>query len=97
MTVYMHRLTEEAGLRGGCHTLRHTYGNLMANEWGVNINALRQWMGHSSLEMTQRYVSVKRAFQHEIARLVAMKNPVEAVRIPGSPATAYQGTFVPAA
>ena len=47
----------EAGLPEGitCHTLRHSYAT-HALEAGVNLRQLSAYLGHSSLEITARYL-----------------------------------------
>ena len=56
----MQRLAKQAkieGVRVSCHTLRHSF----AREWvlaGGDVASLSSQLGHTSLEMTSRYVSV---------------------------------------
>jgi integrase len=41
--------------RFSCHSLRHTFGSYKA-EQGVSPFQLKEWMGHSSIAVTQLYV-----------------------------------------
>jgi integrase len=51
------RRLRQAGLPGGPHLLRHTFGRLWVTAGG-NPLTLQRVMGHSRLEMTQRYVNL---------------------------------------
>ena len=70
-----HRRTREAlGLPTDCvlHSLRHTFGTKLGEE-GVDIFTLMRIMGHSTVEMTKRYVhptpeTITRAFAKLEAR-----------------------------
>lgn len=55
MTIYFKRLSRQAGLKGNIHTLRHTYGSHLASA-GVSPYIIQKLMGHSKVEMTQRYM-----------------------------------------
>lgn len=52
-------LAKEAGLarRCKCHTLRHTFATRLV-ERGVDVRAVQELMGHSSLNTTMLYLSV---------------------------------------
>ena len=45
--------------RFSCHSLRHTFGSYKA-EQGVSPFQLKDWMGHSSISVTQLYVHMSR-------------------------------------
>ncbi len=51
------RALRRAGLKGGPHLLRHTFGRLYIVKGGTEFG-LQRMMGHRSLEMTQRYVQL---------------------------------------
>ncbi len=40
------------------HSLRHTYATLLANSGKVDIHVLQRLLGHSTIELTQRYASI---------------------------------------
>lgn len=42
------------GKEATAHTLRHTFGSHLAQD-GVPLTQIRDWMGHSSIRMTERY------------------------------------------
>ena len=75
MTAYFTRLTHKAGLLGGIHTLRHTFGTMMAND-GVNINTLMEWMGHSDIKMTMRYVGKASEYALQVAKVLPLPPPL---------------------
>jgi integrase/recombinase XerD len=45
--------------RFSCHSLRHTFGSYKA-EQGVSAFQLKEWMGHSSIAVTQLYVHLSK-------------------------------------
>jgi site-specific recombinase XerD len=47
--------------RFSCHSLRHTFGSYKA-EQGVSPFQLKEWMGHSSISVTQLYVHMGREY-----------------------------------
>jgi integrase len=52
----IYRVCQRAGLRlKGWHVLRHTFATHAAH-FGVNPWRLQAWLGHSSINMTMRYV-----------------------------------------
>jgi integrase/recombinase XerD len=82
---------EAAGIRRvrvSPHTLRHTYAvNWVQN--GGDVFTLQRTLGHSSLEMTRRYVDLCDAHvlqqQRELSPLVTMDLPLGGRRIPRKP------------
>jgi site-specific recombinase XerD len=48
-----------------CHSLRHTFGTLKA-EQGVSPFQLQVWMGHESISTTQLYVHISRANSQKV-------------------------------
>ena len=55
-----YRALERSGVRkvGGIHVLRHCFATFLM-EAGVDIYAIRQWMGHRSINTTGRYMHVR--------------------------------------
>jgi integrase len=55
----MQRIAERFGLRGsiGCHTLRKTFGYWHYKK-NHDLEILRQWFNHASVEVTRRYIGV---------------------------------------
>ena len=51
------RLSERLGIKFSCHTLRRTFGREMYHS-GVKIETIAKIMGHSSTEMTLRYIGI---------------------------------------
>jgi integrase len=49
------RIRKKAGLSIRFHDLRHTYASYLASSGKVDIYTLKELLGHSSIEMTQRY------------------------------------------
>lgn len=41
--------------RASCHSFRHTFGTLKAQQ-GVSPYRLKEWLGHANLNTTQIYV-----------------------------------------
>ncbi len=48
----------ESGELGHPHLLRHTFGSHMA-QLGIDLNEIREWMGHNSIRMTQCYAHLQ--------------------------------------
>lgn len=68
------------------HNLRHTFGMYAANEAGIPIEQLAEWMGHSSTQTTRRYYVAR---DREAARrrsTEAMSRIVEAGAVRSAPA-----------
>jgi site-specific recombinase XerD len=55
MTMAFRRDRARAGLDGGAHSLRHTFGTHQALK-GTPVHVLQQLMGHASIKTTQRYM-----------------------------------------
>ena len=49
------RIRRKAGLTIRLHDLRHTYASYLASSGKVDIYTLKELLGHSTIEMTQRY------------------------------------------
>lgn len=49
------RIKSKAGLSIRFHDLRHTYASYLASSGKVDIYTLKELLGHSTIEMTQRY------------------------------------------
>jgi len=58
------------------HKLRHTAATLMYKHGGVDIRALQEILGHTSIEMTQRYTHVDK----EQLRDATLRNPLSSSR-----------------
>ena len=57
--IEKYRLLSGINKRFSCHSLRHTFGSYKA-EQGVSPFQLKEWMGHSSISVTQLYVHMSR-------------------------------------
>lgn len=49
------RIRKKAGITIRFHDLRHTYASYLASSGKVDIYTLKKLLGHSTIEMTQRY------------------------------------------
>jgi integrase len=49
------RIRKQAGISIRFHDLRHTFASYLASSGKVDIYVLKELLGHSSIEMTQRY------------------------------------------
>jgi len=49
------RIKKKAGISIRFHDLRHTYASYLASSGKVDIYTLKELLGHSTIEMTQRY------------------------------------------
>lgn len=72
------RTVEDLGFNKGCqetkdrvvfHTLRHTFASWLVME-GMSLYKVGQLLGHSSLEMTQRYAHLSPGFQKEATEVI---------------------------
>jgi integrase len=57
--VYEATLKKSVILGANFHTLRHTFASHLAMS-GVDLNTIRELLGHKSLEMTMRYAHLSR-------------------------------------
>jgi len=57
MSAYMRKLAKKVGLRGSLHILRHTFASHLVQS-GVKIQAVKDLLGHSSLETTEIYAEL---------------------------------------
>jgi site-specific recombinase XerD len=51
------------------HDLRHTYASLLINK-GVSLYEVQTLLGHSSVQMTQRYAHLQPDLLHQRAEIV---------------------------
>jgi integrase/recombinase XerD len=61
------------------HTIRHTTAVHLLHS-GVDINTIRAWLGHVSLETTNRYVEVDLEMKAQALKTCAITGPEHAVR-----------------
>lgn len=54
LSTYFRKFTKKAGLDGGVHKLRHTFGSHLAQA-GVSLKIIAELMGHSSTKTTEIY------------------------------------------
>lgn len=70
MSVYFKKVLKKLKLPGGIHTLRHTYASHYMQNNG-NIYRLKEYLGHSSVKMTEIYAHLAPSIQdNSIERLV---------------------------
>ena len=65
------RMKRRAGLDNGStfHSLRHRFAT-SALENGATVHVLQDWLGHSSIQMTERYVHVSGLHRQDMAALL---------------------------
>lgn len=69
MTTYFRRIVHECGLKGGLHTLRHTYASHLVQS-GVDLYTISKLLGHSNIEVTQIYAHLApKDLQNAVSRL----------------------------
>lgn len=64
MCAYAGKLIRSAGLKGSLYTGRHTYGSHLASG-GASPKYIKEVMGHSKLEMTDRYMHLAPEVQQQ--------------------------------
>ena len=71
-----HRARQRAGIhkRGGIHTLRHCFATHLL-EAGVDLNAIKHFMGHTALSTTQRYLHLTQAHLKDRASALDLLRP----------------------
>lgn len=57
IATIVEKLSKRLGIKFSCHTLRRTFGREMYHS-GVRIETIAKIMGHSSTEMTLRYIGI---------------------------------------
>ena len=55
--LIVRKLTKEAGHEVSPHALRHTYGSLVYEKSGGDLNFTRQMLNHSNAQVTLRYIN----------------------------------------
>jgi len=77
----LRKILRKAGLpkrkREGWHDFRHTFGSVLGQK-GVPMQKIKEWMGHSSLAVTEIYVRMQHGYDSDIEKL----NMVDPVRDP---------------
>ena len=68
-------LFRQAGVKGFMHLLRHTYATHLASmrPYGVPLNILKEWMGHSSITQTEIYAKYMPPLDYKQFRLPELK------------------------
>jgi integrase/recombinase XerD len=69
------------GTRGSCHTFRHTMAKAYLLSGG-DVFTLMHILGHTSIEMTRKYVDL---FNDDIHKQHLKASPIEFVMMPDSP------------
>lgn len=62
------RCIRRAGLRGSLHTLRHTFASNLAMDPRIPVTAIKEWMGHSTIRVTEQYLHLRDNTTNEILR-----------------------------
>jgi len=70
----MERYAKAAGIKASCHSLRHTFASNLLEE-GAEIVSIKELMGHSSIESSERYAKlsnqrVKRVYLQTIKKVI---------------------------
>ncbi len=50
---------QRAGLPGSLHTFRHTFISHLASDVNIPIIAIKEWAGHSTIRVTERYMHLR--------------------------------------
>ncbi|MGO8971754.1 MAG: tyrosine-type recombinase/integrase [Myxococcaceae bacterium] len=58
----------------GPHAMRHGFGSAAAG-CGVPVRVLQEWMGHSTLTMTERYYKLRDGIGDELVALLDGQPP----------------------
>ena len=53
----------------GFHLFRHTFASELA-EADVNLKKIQEWMGHSDIKMTERYVHLRKKYDPDIEKVM---------------------------
>ena len=67
--------------REGWHDFRHTFGSLLGQK-GVSMLKIKEWMGHSSLAVTEIYVRLQPGYDPDIEKLSLSEPVQESVKEP---------------
>jgi integrase len=62
------RCIRRAGLVGSLHTLRHTFASNLAADPRIPFGSIKEWMGHSTIRVTEQYVHLRDSSTNEIVR-----------------------------
>jgi integrase len=62
------RCIRRAGLKGSLHTLRHTFASNLAMDARIPVSAIKEWMGHSTIRVTEQYMHLRQGATHEILK-----------------------------
>jgi integrase len=62
------RCIRRAKLKGSLHTFRHTFASNLALDPRIPISAIKEWMGHSTIRVTEQYMHLREGVSSEILR-----------------------------
>lgn len=62
------RCIRRAGLKGSLHTLRHTFASNLAADPRIPFGAIKEWMGHSTIRVTEQYVHLRATSTNDILK-----------------------------
>jgi site-specific recombinase XerD len=71
----MERYAKAAGIKASCHSLRHTFASNLL-EAGAEVIAIKELLGHASIESSERYAKlsnqrVKHIYRQTIRKVIA--------------------------
>ena len=70
VSALLRRACAQAGIKPrGPHAMRHGFGSAAAGH-GVPVRVLQEWMGHSTLTMTERYFKLREGVGDELVGLL---------------------------